>query len=99
MAPRRRRITPELMEALQLLKFTIRKGPSLSFTDGLSWDDEVREFEYMARTAQPEDADSYGRNLRQAGQDEDELDNIIEEVTKAMEDQENEGSESGLEYV
>jgi hypothetical protein len=100
MAARRRRITPELMEALQILKFSICKGPSLSFTEGLSWDDEIREFEYMARTAQSEDPDTYGRNLKQAGQDEDKLEQIVEEVTRAMEEKEEiEMSEEEIEYV
>jgi hypothetical protein len=45
MAPRQSRIFPDLMEALQLLKFTLRNGRSLDFTSGLGYMDELREME------------------------------------------------------
>ena len=42
MAPRQRHISPDLMEALQVLKYSICKGSSsLSFTEGMSWEDEM----------------------------------------------------------
>ena len=34
--PRRNRIAPELMEALQILKFSLKQGTKLSFTCGTS---------------------------------------------------------------
>jgi len=34
---RRNRISPELMEALQLLKFSLKQGHPLDFTTGTSW--------------------------------------------------------------
>jgi hypothetical protein len=82
MAPRRRRIAPDLMEALQILKYSIRK---VNFTEGMSWSDEMKEFEYMARTAPSEDADTYGRNLNQAEQDDIELENIVEATVALLE--------------
>ena len=82
MAPRRRRISPDLMEALQVLKYSIRKGSSsLSFTEGMTWEDELKEFELMARTIPSEDPDTYSRNLNVAENNEDELDVIVEEAT------------------
>jgi hypothetical protein len=45
MAARRNRIKSDLMEAIQLLKFTIRNGRSLDFTSGLGYTDELREME------------------------------------------------------
>lgn len=36
MTPRRNRIKPELMEALQVLKFSVKKGRGLDFTSGLN---------------------------------------------------------------
>ena len=40
-SPRRNRIKPELMEALQLLKFSAKHNRgSLNFTTGESWDEE-----------------------------------------------------------
>jgi hypothetical protein len=47
MAPRRNRIKPELMEALQLLKFSFRSGRGLDFTEGLSAEDEMKELEAL----------------------------------------------------
>lgn len=37
---RRSHIDPDLMEALQLLKYHVRKGESLSFTEGLGRNEE-----------------------------------------------------------
>ena len=34
------RILPELMEGLQLLKYSVKHGRSLNFTAGDSWDEE-----------------------------------------------------------
>ena len=82
MAPRQRHISPDLMEALQVLKYSIRKGSSsLSFTEGMTWEDELKEFELMARTIPSEDPDTYSRNLNVAENNEDELDVIVEEAT------------------
>ena len=41
-------ISPELMEALQMLKFLVSKGWGLSFTDGLDKDLEIMELEKQA---------------------------------------------------
>lgn len=43
MSPRRSRISAKLMEALQLLKFSIKQGRGLDFTAGLGWDAEAEE--------------------------------------------------------
>jgi hypothetical protein len=80
MTPRRSRINPDLMEALQILKYSIRKGPSLSFTEGMSWTDELREIEYLAGRAKSEDPETYGRNLNVAELNDEELEKLIEEV-------------------
>ena len=45
MAARRNRISPELMEALQMLKFSMKKGQGLNFTAGTSKIDEVAVLE------------------------------------------------------
>jgi len=42
MAPHQRRSSPNLMEALQILKFTFKKDTPLTFTEGMSWDDELK---------------------------------------------------------
>jgi hypothetical protein len=77
MTPRRSRISAKLMEALQILKFSIRKGPKdspLKFTD-MTWKEELMEFERLARSAPPGDAEAYGRNL---DEDQGDSDNISE---------------------
>ena len=78
-----------------MLKYTIRKGPSLNFTEGMSWDEELKDFEYMARTALSEDPDTYGCNLGAAELDDDELEEIIADMVKETEvaEEEEEGEE------
>jgi hypothetical protein len=75
MSPRRGRISAQLMEALQILKFSIRKE-ALKFSD-MSWKEELTEFELRAQSAPPGDAEAYGRSLEE---DEFDLDNIINEL-------------------
>jgi hypothetical protein len=80
MAPQQRQISAELMEALQMLKYSIRKDSSLNFTEGMKWGDELKDLEYMAWTAPSEDPDTYGHNLNQVNPDDDELEEIIAKV-------------------
>jgi hypothetical protein len=65
MAPRRSRITPELMEALQILKFSIRSGASLDFTSFLNYADELEEMELGAslHNEMPENVNVFMRSL------------------------------------
>lgn len=65
MAPRRSRISPNLMEALQLLKFTLRNGRSLDFTSGLGYMDELREMENQEseKNHAPKDLTSFVQSL------------------------------------
>jgi hypothetical protein len=65
MVPRRSRISSDLMEALQLLKFSVRNGGSLDFTSGLNYTEELEEME-TKETVQgqvPEDVHSFVRSL------------------------------------
>ena len=73
MAPRRSRISAQLMEALQIMKFSIRKGRPLKFTEGMSWDEELKEFELNARIAPLGDAEAYRHSLEKPGIDSDDL--------------------------
>jgi hypothetical protein len=61
MTARRSRISPELMEALQILKFSVRQGRGLNFTEGWGWDDELRALEDLMDERQriPEDITSF----------------------------------------
>jgi hypothetical protein len=53
------------MEALQVLKFSVRQGVALSFTTGMDWDDELKELESGDLHSQriPEDIGSFIRML------------------------------------
>jgi hypothetical protein len=85
MAPRRSRISPHLMEALQILKFSIRKGQSLNFTEGMNWKDELKFFEFAARTEPLGDAEAYGRSLEDPDEDSDDLEDLLDDVEKDLE--------------
>jgi hypothetical protein len=65
MAPRRSWISSDLMEALQLLKFSIRNGVSLDFTSGLNYTDELEEMELGAtlHSEIPENVNAYVRSI------------------------------------
>jgi hypothetical protein len=81
MTPRRSRISALLMEALQILKFAIRKDTkdsSLKFTD-MTWKEELMEFERLARSAPPGDAEAYGRHLEDDKGDSDDISDRNEE--------------------
>jgi hypothetical protein len=88
MAPRRSRISAQLMEQLQILKFSIKKGRPLKFTEGMSWKDELTEFELAARTAPLGDAEAYKRSLEDPETEsddlEDDLKNDLEELEQEL---------------
>ncbi|KAL4254558.1 Zinc finger BED domain-containing [Pleurotus pulmonarius] len=65
MSARRNRISPELMECLQMLKFSIKQGRGLDFTHGTSKDNEYSELEALNvdRSAIPEDVAAFARSL------------------------------------
>jgi hAT family C-terminal dimerisation region len=59
-AARRNKISPELMEALQVLKFALKKH-RLVFTQGMAKEAELKVLEEA--DSRPEDADSFAREL------------------------------------
>ena len=61
MAPHRNRMSTKMMEALQILKYSLRYGWDLNFTEGLDWDDELAEMEraHQSQLRTPEDLDSF----------------------------------------
>jgi hypothetical protein len=61
--PRRNRITPELMESLQILKYSYNQDEKLNFTKGMREAEEIEEFELLAAENVPEDIRSYTRSL------------------------------------
>ena len=67
MTPRRNRITPDLMEQLQMLKFSIKRGGTLNFTHGLSMSDEIAALEKRFEDLDdvPNDLKSYVLRLKE----------------------------------
>ena len=61
----RNRISSELMEALQMLKFSFKKGRGLDFTTGTSREDELGDMEDALEKEGfvPEDVPSFIREL------------------------------------
>ena len=62
---RRSRITPDLMEALQVLKFHVKQGNSLDFTEGTGREEEILELELDSERASmiPQDIETYLKSL------------------------------------
>ena len=89
MAPRRNRISAQLMESLQLMKFSIRKGRPLKFTEGLSWSEELKEFEHAARTALIGDPEGYRRGLDDGEENSDEMEEELTDLQKDIQAVEN----------
>lgn len=65
--PQRNHILGELMEQLQMLKYSIDRGHGLNFTQGLKEKDEIQELEAHWDTVHivPEDIHSFTLHLRQ----------------------------------
>ena len=42
-------VQPELMEGLQMLKYSVKQGRSINFTAGSSWQDDEVEMERLMR--------------------------------------------------
>jgi len=63
MSPRRNRISTNLMEAFQILKFSVRNGRTLSFTEGLNYAEEIGEME-LSDDELPEDIHSYVQSMQ-----------------------------------
>jgi hypothetical protein len=62
---RRSQLSPQLVEALQLIKFNAKQGWQLTFTSGLDKDEEVRELEQRAATEPAEDLRSYFNSMQE----------------------------------
>ena len=68
------------MESLQLMKCSIWKGRSLSFTEGLSWSEELKEFEHAAWAAPTGDPEGYRRSLDDKAEDSDEMEEVLTDL-------------------
>ena len=61
MAARRSRLSPGMMRAFQMLKFSVKQGRGLDFTAGFDWMDELHDLENITHTwsVVPEDLGSF----------------------------------------
>jgi hAT family C-terminal dimerisation region len=62
---RRSQLTSQLVETLQLLKFSAKKDRQLTFTSGLDKDEEMRQLEEKEAAEQPEDLRSYFNSMQE----------------------------------
>jgi hypothetical protein len=71
MTPRRSRLSPEVMEACQLLKFKLKQVPSLNFTAGTSEQDELVALEsyIVFHTEVPDDVVAFSDHLARSTTD------------------------------
>jgi hypothetical protein len=61
---RRNSLSPKLMEALQLLKFSTKQGRGVSFTKGLDKDEELTELVEEEEAEAVEELREYFHSLR-----------------------------------
>jgi len=73
MSARRNRIKYDLMEALQMLKFSVNWGNELNFTVGFGWQTELRELEELdlLDSSVPEDLPAFRRSFLFSPKDND----------------------------
>lgn len=63
MSARRNRISPGLMEALQILKFSVRHSDGFHFTAHLAADEQTLEEEMAVELLTPEDITTFRNSL------------------------------------
>ena len=85
MAPWRRRISPKLMESLQMMKYSIWKGRPLNFTQGMQWNNELIEFEFAAKMEPIGDAEAYGHSLNDDEVESDAMEDDLDDLEKDLE--------------
>jgi hAT family C-terminal dimerisation region len=62
---RRSQLSPQLVEALQLIKFDTKQGRKLTFTEGFDKDDEVKALEEKEAAEPTEELRSYFQSLQE----------------------------------
>lgn len=73
-----------------MMKYSIRKGRPLNFTQGMQWNDELIEFEFATKMASVGDAEAYGHSLREEKDededvDEDAMEDDLDDLEKDLE--------------
>ena len=60
-----------------MLKYSIKKGRPLNFTQGMSWTEELKEFEFAAQVEPVGDAEAYGWSLEQPEENLSEIESCL----------------------
>ena len=82
-----------------MLKYSIKKGRPLNFTQGMSWTEELKEFEFAAQVEPVGDAEAYGRSLEQPEENLSEIEELIDDIMKELEELETEDKLAGTEQL
>ena len=82
-----------------MLKYSIKKGRPLNFTQGMSWTEELREFEFAAQVEPVGDAEAYGRSLEQPEENLSEIEELLDDIMKDLEELETEDELASTEQL
>jgi len=82
-----------------MLKYSIKKGRPLNFTQGMSWTEELREFEFAAQVEPVGDAEAYGRSLEQPEENLSEIEELLDDIMKDLEGLETEDELASTEQL
>ena len=82
-----------------MLKYSIKKGRPLNFTQGMSWTEELKEFEFAAQVEPVGDAEAYGRSLEQPEENLSEIEELLDDIMKDLEELETEDELAGTEQL
>ena len=69
-----------------MLKYSIKKGRPLNFTQGMSWTEELKEFEFSAQVEPVGDAEAYGWSLEQPEENLSEIEELLDDIMKELEE-------------
>jgi len=82
-----------------MLKYSIKKGRPLNFTQGMSWTEELREFEFAAQVEPIGDAEAYGWSLEQPEENLSEIEELLDDIMKDLEGLETEDELASTEQL
>ena len=82
-----------------MLKYSIKKGRPLNFTQGMSWTEELKDFEFAAQIEPVGDAEAYGQSLEQPEENLSEIEELLNDIIKDLEELETKDELAGTEQL
>ena len=82
-----------------MLKYPIKKGRLQNFTQGMSWTEELKKFEFAAQVEPVGDAEAYGWSLEQPKKNLSEIEELLDNIMKELEKLETEDELAGTEQL